>query len=179
VQLREGDLPTQELHHLALELRKITRDAGAKLIINQRADVALAVEADGVHLGWRSLSIKDVRELCPFGPEASGSRDGKKLLVGISCHDAMQLHSAEEARADYALLGPVFPTPSKEGRVAPIGLETFRTLASGAKIPIIAIGGITAQNAGQARQAGAAGVAAISAIVAAQDPRVAARSLLG
>jgi thiamine-phosphate pyrophosphorylase len=166
VQLRERGLSDHELHELAEQTRMITAYARAKLIINQRPDVALAVGADGVHLGWRSLNARDVRKLI-----------GKGCLIGVSCHDALQLRSAEEAGADYALLGPVFRTPSKVGLVEAIGPDRLKEMAAAAKIPIIAIGGITADNAAQVLQAGVAGVAVISAILAAADPRAAAQAL--
>jgi len=167
VQLRERDLSDRELNELAAQMRTITTEAGATLIINQRADVAVAAGADGVHLGWRSLGAQDVRKLV-----------GKRCLIGISCHNALQLRSAEEVGADYALLGPVFHTPSKEGLVKAIGPERLKDLVAAAKIPIIAIGGITTDNAAQALQAGVGGVAVISAILAADDPRAAAQALI-
>jgi len=165
VQLRERDLNARELCDLAAKLRAITREARAALIVNQRLDVALAVGADGVHLGWRSLGVADARKLA-----------GEKFLVGISCHDEPQLRSAAEARASYALLGPVFHTPSKEGLVSPIGLDLLKELVSGAKIPVIAVGGITQENAAQVMETGVAGIAAISALSDPQDPAAAARA---
>lgn len=167
VQLRERDLPGNELHRLAENLRRVTRDGGAKLIINQRLDIAIAVEADGVHLGWRSLGVKDVRLM-----------GGGKMLAGISCHDEMQVKSAEESGADYVLLGPVFPTPSKQGLVEALGIEKFSAITAAAKIPVIGIGGIKPENARQVISAGARGLAAISALCAADDPAAAARAFL-
>jgi len=165
VQLRERDMSARDLYDLALKLRAITREAGAALIVNQRLDVALAAGADGVHLGWRSLSPADVRKLA-----------GEKFLIGLSCHDAPQVHSAEETRANYALLGPVFHTPSKEGLVRPIGLRPLKNLAAAAKIPVLAIGGITPENAAQVMKTGVAGLAAISALIAPEDPAAVARA---
>jgi thiamine-phosphate pyrophosphorylase len=165
VQLRERDLNARELYDLTLKLREITREAGAALIVNQRLDVALAAGADGVHLGWRSLNPAAVRKLA-----------GEKFLVGISCHDGPQIHSAEETHANYALLGPVFHTPSKEGLVRPIGLGPLKELLSGAKIPVLAIGGITPENAAQVMESGVAGLAAISALIDSADPAAAARA---
>lgn len=166
VQLRERDLPPPELYKLAVELRAVTREAGAKLIINQRADIALSAEADGVHLGWRSLSVKDVRAM------SQG-----RLLAGVSCHDGPQLRSAEDAGADYALLGPIFRTPSKEGLVEPVGLEELRELVKSTSLPIVAIGGITAENVADVLACGVSGIAAISALLDADDPTAAAREL--
>jgi thiamine-phosphate pyrophosphorylase len=165
VQLRERDMSARALYDLALKLRAITREAGAALIVNQRLDVALAVGADGVHLGWRSLNPADVRKLA-----------GEKFLIGISCHDGPQIHSAEETPANYALLGPVFHTPSKEGLVYTIGLRPLKNLVSAAKIPILAVGGITPENAAQVMQTGVAGLAAISALIDPEDPAAVARA---
>jgi len=165
VQLRERDLSARELYDLALKLRAVTREAGAALIVNQRLDVALAAGADGVHLGWRSLNPAAVRKLA-----------GEKFLIGLSCHDGPQLHSAEESRANYALLGPVFHTPSKEGLVYPIGLGPLKDMVSAAKIPILAIGGVTPENAAQVMETGVAGLAVISALIDPEDPAAAARA---
>ena len=167
VQLRERDLDARELYGLAEEMRRITDAAGAALLVNHQVDVALAVGADGVHLGWRSLRVKDVRKLVD-----------KRLCIGISCHNLAQLHTAERAAADYVLLGPVFPTPSKQGLVEPIGLDMTGELITGSKLPVIAIGGIKPENAKDTRAIGAAGIAVISAIITAPDPREAARRLV-
>ncbi len=167
VQLRERDLSARELYELAMKLRAVTREAGAALIVNQQLDVALAAGADGVHLGWRSLNPAAVRKVA-----------GEKFLIGISCHDAPQLRSAEEARATYALLGPVFHTPSKEGLVSPIGIGPLKRLVAAANIPILAIGGITTENAAQVMETGVAGIAAISALTDPEDPAAAARAFL-
>ena len=165
VQLRERDMSARELYDLASKLRAITSEAGAALIVNQRLDVALAVGADGVHLGWRSLNARDVRKLA-----------GKKFLIGISCHDEPQIRAAGEASANYALLGPVFRTPSKEGLAYPIWLGPLRELVSVATIPVFAVGGITPENAAQVMDTGVAGLAAISALMDPADPAVAARA---
>ena len=167
VQLRERDLHAAELIRLAETLRRATDRAHAALIINHRLDVALAVGADGVHLGWRSLRPQQARRLA-----------GSRLRIGVSCHSGRQLRAAQSAGADYALLGPVFFTPSKRGLVRPLGLDTFRTAASASAIPVIAIGGITPHNASAVRRAGASGIAVISAVMTAPDPARAATALL-
>jgi len=166
VQLRERDLEAGEIFALSEKLRRVTSDAGAALIINHRTDVALAVGADGVHLGWRSLGPKQVRELA-----------GDRLRVGVSCHSEKELHAAAASGADYAILGPVFSTPSKHGRVAPLGLARMTELVSGRRMPVIAIGGIQPENVGAVRQTGVAGVAVIAAVMASENPREAARRL--
>ena len=166
VQLRERDMEPGELFALADRLRRITREAGAALIINHRADIALAVGADGVQLGWRSLGVEDVRALA-----------GGRLRIGVSCHCEGELHSAEEAGADYAILGPVFFTPSKQGLIEPMGVDRLRETASGTDLPLIAIGGIRPENVAAVRGAGVVGVAVISAIMASSNPREAAHRL--
>ena len=156
-----------DLLRLAEDLRRLTRDADVALIVNHRVDVALAVEADGVHLGWRSMPVEAVRRLA-----------GDGLRVGVSCHDAEQVAAARAAGADYATLGPVYPTPSKEGLVAPLGTERLARIVSEAGLPVVAIGGIKSGNAAEVRAAGVAGIAVISAIIAAPRPDEAARALL-
>jgi thiamine-phosphate pyrophosphorylase len=164
VQLRERDMDGREFHKLADELRKVTRETGVKLLINQRLDIAVAVKADGVHLGWRSLGVHDVHQL-----------GGADMLAGVSCHDAHQIEEAEAAGADYILLGPVFETPSKQGVAEALGIERFKELVAMTKLPVLAIGGVTPENGREVMGAGAAGLAAISALTAAEDPESAAR----
>ena len=166
IQLRERDLEGGQFFNRASELRRITRDADAALIINHRADVALAVDADGVHLGWRSLPVGEVRKLA-----------GERLRIGVSCHNASQLRSARDAGADYASLGPVFFTPSKAGLLDPLGPEQTGSLVADAGLPVIAIGGINAANVGELRGLGLAGIAVISAIMASANPQEATRRL--
>ena len=166
VQLRERDMEAGEFHQLAEALRQVTREAGARLIVNHRLDVALSVEADGVHIGWRSLGVRDARKL-----------GGDRFIIGVSCHNMVQIRSAEEAGADYVMLGPVFATPSKEGLVDPLGLDALRQAVAAVKVAIVAIGGITPENVSSVLDTGVAGIAAISAIIAAEDPRAAAQAL--
>lgn len=167
VQLRERDIADRELYGLAEELRRITQDADAALVISQRVDIALATGADGVHLGWRSMRVKDVGKLA-----------GERLQVGVSCHNLAQFRSVEAAGADYVLLGPVFDTRAGRGPAETLGLEGLQDLVANARVPVIAIGGINAENVAAVRDAGVAGVAVISAIIASDDPRTAAERLL-
>ncbi|HBF35201.1 TPA: thiamine phosphate synthase, partial [Candidatus Sumerlaeota bacterium] len=150
VMLREKDLSARELYALAVRLRMLTRDAGAQLIINDRLDVALAVEADGVHLGWRSLPLKAARAVT-----------GNRLQIGVSTHSAEEAQQAERDGADYITFSPIFPTPSKEGLVPVQGLDGLRAATNGLLIRCIALGGITPENTQSVCAAGAAGVAAI------------------
>jgi len=166
IQLRERDISDAELFRLAEACRAITNEFHAALLINHRLDVALAVGADGVHLGWRSLRAEDVREVA-----------GDRLRIGVSCHDEQELRAAEMAGADYILLGPVFDTPSKRGLVEPLGLERFATLVRSTKVHVIAIGGVTVERAGPLCSAGAAGVAVVSSVIGADDPAAATAAL--
>ncbi len=166
VVLREHDMAARDLLALALECKRIAQDGGAKFIVNHSLDVALAAEADGVHLGWRSLSAADARKAAPKG-----------FLVGVSTHGSRDAVRVAEGPVDYIFLGPIFPTPSKAGRIEPLGTEAIRATKKSLAIPVIAIGGIKPENAAEVREAGADGIAVISAIMSADNPREAARTL--
>lgn len=165
VQLRDRRAPGGALFAAATELREITRVAGALLLVNDRIDVALAANADGAHLPGASFPIPAARRL--LGPER---------LIGRSTHSPEEAAAAADAGADYVVLGPVFPTPSKAGLGTPLGVATIgaATLA----VPLIAIGGITAETVPALRRAGANGIAVIRAVLDAPDPRAAARALV-
>jgi thiamine-phosphate pyrophosphorylase len=169
VQLREKDLEGHALAALARELRAVTADAGAALYVNDRVDVALAVGADGVHLGGRSLSAADVARVAP------------DLGVAISAHapDEIVRAAAAHPQVRFAVFGPVFDTPSKRAYGQPLGLEALGAAAVRAHpLPVLALGGVSPDRARACRQAGAAGVAAIRALMAAADPRVAIAGFL-
>lgn len=163
VQLREKDLPIRALLVLAQELRSITREYGAKLFINDRVDVAVAVDADGVHLGHRSMP-----------PEGARRVVGKDMLIGVSTHSLEEAKAAEAGGADFITFGPIFETPSKAKYGHPVGLDAIKTLIADVSIPIFAIGGIHGGNIQQVILSGAAGVAMISAIFSSPDIRTAA-----
>lgn len=163
VQLREKDLPIRALLVLAQELRSITREYGAKLFINDRVDVAVAVDADGVHLGHRSMP-----------PEGARRVVGKDMLIGVSTHSLEEAKAAEAGGADFITFGPIFETPSKAKYGHPMGLDAIKTLIADVSIPIFAIGGIHGGNIQQVILSGAAGVAMISAIFSSPDIRTAA-----
>lgn len=167
VQLREKDLPARDLYRLALEFRGLTRRHGARLLVNDRIDVALAVEADGVHLASHSLPVAEARRLV-----------GRDRLLGVSTHAPPEAATAQAEGADFVLLGPIFETPSKRPFGPPLGLEALRAARPGVSIPLFAIGGITAANAPEVMAQGADGVAVISALLAAPDPGAAAKALL-
>ncbi len=163
VQLREKDLPVRELLCLAQELRSITREFGAKLFINDRVDVAVSVDADGVHLGTQSMPLEGARKVV-----------GKGMLIGVSTHNLEEAKAAEAGGADFITFGPIFETPSKTQYGYPVGLEAIKSLITEVYIPIFAIGGIHSGNIKQIIMSGAAGVAMISAIFSSPDIRTAA-----
>ncbi len=154
VQLREPDLPTRELLDLAKDLRALTSKHRAQLLINDRLDLALAVGADGVHLRASSLPVAAARRV--MGPER---------LVGVSTHSVDEVMRAQQDGADFAVLGPIYDTPSKRGFGAPIGLGAIEKAAAECRIPLFAIGGVSPSRAVELRRAGASGVALISAVL--------------
>ncbi|HEX4406634.1 MAG TPA: thiamine phosphate synthase [Polyangia bacterium] len=166
VQLREKDLDGRALTALAHELRVLTRAAGAALYINDRVDVALAVGADGVHLGGRALSPADVARVAPA------------LDVAVSTHTRAEVEAAARfPNVRFAVFGPIWDTPSKRPYGPPVGLHALRAAAT-AGLPLLALGGVTPARVAEARAAGAIGVACIRAICSADDPGAALASLL-
>jgi thiamine-phosphate pyrophosphorylase len=166
VQLREKEASTREMIELGQALRAITRAAGVPLIVNDRVDVALAIEADGVHVGQEDMPAALARRL--IGPHR---------ILGVSAATVAEAEQAVRDGADYLGVGDVYGTPSKPDAGPPIGLEGLATIARAVAIPVVAIGGITPENAAATIDAGAVGVAVISAIVGAPDPAAAARQL--
>ncbi len=170
VQLREKDLPARALVDLARELREVTRAAGAALFVNDRVDVALAVGADGVHLGSGGLAPADVRAI---------TRAADRVLrVGASTHTPAEVAAAAEAGADFVVFGPIFDTPSKRGVLAPVGLDGLRRACAAAAVPVLAIGGVEPTRAQDCVRAGAAGLACVRSVMAATDPTASARMFL-
>jgi thiamine-phosphate pyrophosphorylase len=167
VQLREKDLSSRDLYEIAYELRKLTARYGARLIVNDRIDVALAVDADGAHLGNSSIPFHRARKLL-----------GDKRLLGVSCHNQISAITAQEKGADFITFGPVFYTPSKAAYGDPVGIDKLGDITHLLQIPVFALGGINRDNAPQTIAAGAHGIALISAVMAAENPREEARALL-
>ena len=167
VQLREKDLSGSALHALAAALLPICRRNGARLLVNDRIDVALSVGADGVHLPADSFAVSDARRL--LGPDR---------LIGVSTHSVAEVAVAHAAGADFVVFGPVYATPSKAAFGLPLGLELLRAAVVAAPIPVFAIGGITPRRASEIAATGAHGVAAVSSILAAADPALVAAELI-
>jgi thiamine-phosphate pyrophosphorylase len=167
VQLREKDLATLDLYRLAEKLLVRTRASGAALLINDRVDVALALDADGVHLTRRSLPPGEARGLL-----------GPSRLVGISCHSLADLLEAVASGVDFVVLGPIFETPSKRPYGPPLGCGILREARALTSLPLVAIGGITPARTPEVVAAGADGVAVISAVMAAPDQAAAAADVL-
>lgn len=167
VQLREKDLPIRELLRLAEKMRKITKDAGAMLFINGRVDAAIAVEADGIHLGQTDLPVDVVRKIV-----------GNRFMIGVSTHNLIEAKEAEAGSADFITFGPVYETPAKLKYGKPVGIEALKRVESGVSIPVYAIGGINSGNIKQILGTGADGVALISAIIGAREPKRAVEELL-
>ena len=167
VQLREKDLPIRELLKLAEEMRRITKDAGAMLFINGRMDVAMAVGADGIHLGQTDLPVDVVRKIV-----------GNRFMIGVSTHNLIEAKEAEAGSADFITFGPVYETPSKVKYGKPVGIEALKIAKSGVSIPVYAIGGINSGNIEQILYTRADGVALISAIIGAKEPKKAAEGII-
>jgi thiamine-phosphate diphosphorylase len=166
VQLRLKSVPARQLFPLAKLIREIADRVGGALFVNDRADVALAAGAAGVHLAGHSLPVAAARAVLR-----------RPFKIGVSCHSVAEAMQAQSEGADYIFLGAIFPSPSKPG-APPLGLEELSRARREVKIPIIAIGGITVENAGAVLSAGADGVAVISAIAGRPSPREAAEALV-
>lgn len=167
IQLRHKSASGGELFNWAVEIRKLCRKYHALCIINDRLDIALASQADGVHLGQMDIPAKTARKLL-----------GKTRIIGISTSSPEEALQAEKDGADYIGLGHIFPTSSKLKESAPIGTETLQRIAALVSIPIIAIGGIGMENVASLISCGASGIAVISAVSRAIDPSLAANKLL-
>lgn len=165
VQLREKNLDTRAFVARARALKALLGPLGVPLIINDRLDVALACEADGVHVGQRDMPVEVVRRWLPTA------------LIGLSIESLPQLQAAQDLPVDYFGVSPVFGTASKRDAAPPLGLDGLRAIRARTPRALVAIGGIDAGNAGAVIAAGADGVAVVSALCAAGDPAAAARAL--
>ena len=151
IQIREKSLPARVLFELVARAAQLTHGSRTRLLVNDRADIARAAGADGVHLTTRSLPVEVVRKT--FGAE---------FLIGVSTHSLDEARMAQAAGADFAVFGPVFETESKRAYGEPQGLDKLREVTRAvAEFPVLAIGGVTLENAGECFHAGARGIAAI------------------
>jgi thiamine-phosphate pyrophosphorylase len=166
VQIREKEAETREFYDIAREVRAVTKRRRVPLVVNDRIDIALAVEADGLHLGQTDMPLETARRLV-----------GKKMFIGISAGTVEEALAAERGGADYLGIGAVYPTGSKPDAGAAIGPGRLREIRAAVRLPFVAIGGIGPQNAAEVLAAGADGVAVISAILSQPDIREAAAEI--
>ena len=167
IQLREKDLSGRELFLLAETMKAVCARYRARLFINERIDVALAVDADGVQLGGGAIPIDSARKLV-----------GNNKRIGASTHSIEEALAAERAGADFILFGPVYFTPSKAAYGPPQGLELLKEVVEKISLPVYAIGGVKPENIAAVKKTGAHGIAVISAVMSAEEPSAASRELL-
>lgn len=165
IQLRDKQKSSKELYKIGLEIKKITLKYNVLYIVNDRLDIALATEADGIHLGFDDLPVDIVRKVA-----------GKNLIIGASVSDIPQAREALRCGADYLSVQSIFSTTTKDD-VKVVGLEMLKEIKKLSRIPVIGIGGINIDNVGKVIRAGADGVAVISAIVSQFDVKQATKKL--
>jgi thiamine-phosphate pyrophosphorylase len=166
-QYRNKTASMRDAYREAVPLRRAAAEAGAIFIVNDRCDLALAVDADGVHLGQADLSLTDARGIL-----------GSERIIGVSTHRPEQVKEASEGGATYLGFGPIFPTGTKSDHEPVVGVEALHRIRPLTRLPIFAIGGMTPENATAAVQAGADGIAVISAVLDAPDVAASVRELM-
>lgn len=166
VQLREKECSTLEFIEQALSIKAFLKTRHIPLIINDRVDVAQAVEADGVHLGQTDMPLDTAKDIL-----------GDTMIIGISAECLEDAITAEKGGADYLGISPIYATPTKNDTAPALGLEGLRKIRKAVRLPLVGIGGLNRNNADEVIRNGADGVAVVSAIVAADNPEVAAREL--
>jgi len=154
VQLRGKNMPARELMRIGERLRSMTAERSVRFFVNDRIDVAMALDADGIHLGQNSLPVEIVRKIT-----------GERFIIGVSTHCLRELDEAEAGGADFVTFGPVFETPSKSMYGPPVGLRRLSNAVKRSGIPVFAIGGIRLERVKGVLERGAHGVAVISAIL--------------
>jgi thiamine-phosphate pyrophosphorylase len=165
IQVREKDFDDGEMYRRCVEIRERTRTSRALLIVDDRLDIALAADADGVHLGLTDLPVAAARRIAP------------DLIVGASTHSLDEALAAQEAGASYVNIGPIFPTRTKSVPTGAVGPEMIETIAPHLRIPFTCMGGIKAENMHEVLRRGARHVAVVTAVTAAPDVRAAALEL--
>ena len=166
VQLRKKHCSTRDFIEQALAIKDFLKDRGVPLIINDRVDVAQAIEADGVHLGQTDMPLEVAKKIL-----------GDSMIIGISAESLPDAIAAEQGGADYLGVSPIYATPTKTDTAPPLGLEGLRKIRKAVRLPLVGIGGLNPDNAAEVIRNGADGVAVVSAIVAADDPQAAANAL--
>ncbi len=167
VQIREKDASTREFYNIAKEVKEVTDKYNIPLIINDRLDIALAVDAAGVHLGQSDMSIEVARKIL-----------GEEKIIGISAGNLEEALEAEKSGADYLGIGAIFYTGTKKDIDEPIGLEGLKEIINKIKIPSVAIGGINKDNTEDVIKTGVNGISVISAILGYEDTKKASEELL-
>ncbi len=168
VQLREKNIETCEFIELARSLRALLKKTGVPLLINDRVDVALAVQADGVHIGQKDMPYTDARRLL-----------GSKAIIGLSVENMEQIQSTQGLEGiDYLGIGPIFATQTKQDAAPPLGLDGLAQAKKLTTIPLVAIGGIDEYSAAKIVESGADGLAVVSALCAAPNPQKTAQQFI-
>jgi len=166
IQLREKEVSSREFYQIALKVKDLAHSKGVPLLINDRLDIALAVNADGLHIGQEDLPLKVARKL--LGPDK---------IIGLSVSNLEDAVQGEKEGADYLGAGAVYPTTSKDVSESPIGPDGLKKIKEAVSIPVVGIGGINLFNIEEVKRTGVDGVAVISAIMGAPDIKDAARKL--
>ncbi len=158
IQYREKEKKTRQKYEECLKIRKMTRDAGVIFIVNDHVDLALLVDADGIHIGQDDLPPERVRELV-----------GQEMIIGLSTHSPGQAEAAVTAGVDYIGVGPIFATRTKKDVCGPVGLEYLDYVVQNIRLPFVAIGGIKNHNIAEVSRRGASCIALVTEIVGAED----------